>query len=124
MATFWEKMSGELKKAAQNGWEAVKVGAKKASDKGEEVAKVSKLRYNAYSKHKEAENILSELGGKVYDLSKTPSENPFANEGVKGLVEKVRKIEEEVAAIETEIAAIKVKGGNGSDDTSKDQPAQ
>ena len=100
---FWDKVSGELKKAAKEGWSAVKEGARVASEKGEEVAKVGKLRYKAYTTNKDAEKLFTELGGAVYDLAKPPYENPLSNDEVMRLVDEIKKIEAETARVETEM---------------------
>ncbi|GEM_PF-1291749 len=104
---FWDRVREELKKAAHEGWEAVKGGAKVAAEKSEEVAKTSKLRYKAYTTHKKAEKLFTELGGIVYDLAKPPYENPLSKPEVMKLVEDIKKVEEETAKIEEEIERVK-----------------
>jgi cell division septation protein DedD len=106
---FWDKVRDELKSAAKEGWSALKEGARFASEKGEEVAKTGKLKYKSYNTHKDAEKLFTELGGIVYDLSKSPSDNPLANADVKRLVQEIKKTEDEIAGIEGEIEKVKEK---------------
>ncbi len=100
---FWDKVSGELKKAAQEGWGVVKEGAKVAAEKSEVVAKKGKLKYNTYNKHKEAEKLFVNLGGLVYDMAKPPYENPLSNAEVMKVIEEIKKVEEETANMEDEM---------------------
>ena len=108
--SFWDKVTEELKKAAQGGWEAVRGGAKLAVEKSEEMAKIGKLRYRIYTNHKQAEKLFNELGGMVYEMAKPPYENPLSRPEVTRLIEEIRKIETEIARLEEEIEKIR-KGG-------------
>ena len=103
---FWDKVSSELKKAAHEGWAAVKEGAKLAGTKGEEVAKHGRFRYRAYTTHKEAESLFTELGGAVYDMARPPYENPLSNPAVMRLIERIKKIEAETASLEQKIEGL------------------
>ncbi|MCK4846811.1 MAG: hypothetical protein KAS88_03995 [Deltaproteobacteria bacterium] len=105
---FWTRVRGELKKAAQEGWEAVKGGTKAATNKGEELAKTGKLRYKVRAKHKEAEKLFAELGGVVYEMSTPPAEDIFSKSEVERLIDTIKAVEDEIAVIEEEIEAVKV----------------
>jgi hypothetical protein len=100
---FWERVKEELRKAAQEGWGAVKGGAKIAAEKSEEMAKVGKVRYRTHTLHKQAEKLFADLGGMVYDLAKPPYENPLSNSEVMKLVEEIKKVEEETAKIQADV---------------------
>ena len=110
---FWDKVSSELKKAAHEGWAAVKEGAKLAGTKGEEVAKHGRFRYRAYTTHKEAESLFTELGGAVYDMARPPYENPLSNPAVMRLIERIKKIEAETASLEQKIEGLGRKPPSG-----------
>ena len=97
---FWDKVNTGLKKAAKEGWLAVK-----------DSARIGKNRYKLYTLHRKAEKIFSEIGGIVYDMAKPPYENPLSRPAVLKLVEDIRKMEEEAAAIEEEIERTRKKGG-------------
>jgi hypothetical protein len=102
---FWDRVKDELRKAAQEGWGAVKEGAKIAAEKSEEVAKVGKLRYRTHTLNKQAEKLFADLGGQVYEMAKPPYENPLSNAEVTKIVE----VEEEKAGVEAEIEQAKKK---------------
>lgn len=104
---FWDRVSDELKKAAAEGWEAVKAGTKVAAEKSEEVAKTGKLRYKAYSVHKEADKLFGQLGGIVYDMAEPPFENPLLRADVQKLIEEIKQIEQEAVSLEEEVERIK-----------------
>lgn len=106
---FLDKVSKELKKAAQEGWEAVKDGAKVAAEKGEEVAKVGKLRYRSHSIHKSAEKYFTELGGVIYELAKPPFDNPLLDSDVKALIKKIKTIEDEADTVDEKIKSARKK---------------
>ncbi len=117
--SYWEKVREELAKAATGGWEVLKSGAKKAGTKSSELAKVSKLKYDAHSKHKTAEKLFTELGGKVYDMAKPPYENPLCDAKLLELIEEIKGIEAEASALEEEAAQIKTKEKNKTGSTTE-----
>jgi uncharacterized protein (UPF0335 family) len=106
---FWERVKEELRKAAQEGWGAVKEGAKIAAEKSEEMAKVGKLRYRTHNLNKQAEKLFADLGGQVYDMAKPPYENPLSNAEVMKLVEDIKKLEEDKTKVEAEIEEVRKK---------------
>ncbi|MDP2688574.1 MAG: hypothetical protein Q8P48_00540 [Deltaproteobacteria bacterium] len=98
---FWDSVNEELKKAVGEGWTAVK-----------DNAKIGKLRLKVNSLHKKAGRHFSEIGGKVYDMSKQVGEvkpNPLESPGVIRLIEEINAVEEEVRGLEAEIAKIRRK---------------
>ncbi len=98
---FWDKVNENLKKAIDEGIVAIKEGAKVATEKGTEVAKVGKLKYEVYNAHKDAEKLLAELGGMVFEMAKPPFENPLSNPDVMAVVEKIKESEKEIKELES-----------------------
>ncbi len=96
--SFWDSVNVGLKKAAEQGWTAVR-----------DSAKVGKNRYNMHTLHKKAEKLFAEIGGVVYDMAKPPYENPLSRPEVLKLIEDVKKVEAESAALEEEIAKTRKK---------------
>ncbi|HLC18890.1 MAG TPA: hypothetical protein VJM57_07755 [Thermodesulfobacteriota bacterium] len=96
--SFWENVNEELKRAAKEGWEAVK-----------DSAKIGKNRYKVHTLHKKAEKLFAEIGGIVYDMAKPPYENPLSRPAVLKLIEDIKKIEQESTALEEEIAKTRKK---------------
>ncbi len=121
--SFWDKVTEELKKAAQGGWEAVRGGAKLAVEKSEEMAKIGKLRYRIYTNHKQAEKLFNELGGMVYEMAKPPYENPLSRPEVTRLIEEIRKVEDEIARLEEEIENIRRGGAEAKEEKEAEKPA-
>ncbi|MFQ5465868.1 MAG: hypothetical protein ACE5EI_08070 [Thermodesulfobacteriota bacterium] len=97
---FWDKVNTELKKAAQEGWEAVKGSARSG-----------KLRLRKHTLNKKAEKRFAEIGGIVYDMAEPPWENPLSRPAVLKLIEEIKRIEAEIAEIENEV---EVAAGEGS----------
>lgn len=95
---FWDKVNDELKKAVEEGWEAVKEGAK-----------IGKLKYRKHTLHKSAEKRFAEIGGIVYDMAKSPSDNPIARPDVLKLIEEIKRLESETEAVDREIEATRKK---------------
>lgn len=104
---FWDTVSSELKKAAVEGWEAVKAGSKVAAGKSEEVAKTGKLRYKAYSVHKKADRLFGQLGGIVYEMAEPPFDNPLLRADVQKLIEEIKQVEQEAVSIDEEVERVK-----------------
>jgi hypothetical protein len=110
--SFWEKMNNGLRKAVEDGWLVVKEGTKVAAGKTDEVAKRGRLKYQIYTLHRKAEKSLTKIGGKVYDIAKTPSKkNPLANREIINLVDEVNKIEEKIKKIDAQIKELKKTEG-------------
>ncbi len=104
---FLDKVSTGLKKAVDEGWLVVREGAKVAEEKTKGVAKVGKLKYQVYTLQRRAEKYMTEIGGQVYDMSATPSENPLSSPDIIDLVESVKEIEGEIKRLEGEIEEMK-----------------
>ena len=95
---FWDKVNAEFMKAVEEGWEAVREGAK-----------IGKLKYRKHTLHKSAEKRFAEIGGIVYDMAKSPGENPLARADVLKLLDDIKKLEAETEAVDREIEATKKK---------------
>ncbi len=100
---FFAKVRSGLKKAVDEGWLVVSEGAKVAEEKTKVVAKKGKLKYQVYTLQRRAEKYMTEIGGKVYDMSASPSDNPLSSQDIIDLVENVKEIEDEVKTLEEEI---------------------
>jgi len=105
--SFLDKVSSTMKKAVDEGWLVVREGTKVAEEKTKEVAKTGKIKYQIYTLHRRAEKYMTEIGGKVYDMSATPSENPLSSPKIISLLENVTEIEDEIKRLEDEIEELK-----------------
>lgn len=97
---FWDTVNRGLKRAAREGWTAVKKGAK-----------AGRLKYRIYKLHSRAEKRFAEIGGIVYDMAKPPFENPLSRPDVQGFIEELKRIESETARLESELAELKKREG-------------
>jgi hypothetical protein len=113
---FWDTVSTELKKAAVEGWEAVKAGTRVAAEKSEEVAKTGKLRYKAHTIHKQADKLFGQLGGIVYEMAEPPFDNPLLRADVQKLIEDIKKAEQEAVYIDEEVERVKKSASSGAAD--------
>ncbi len=113
---FWDRVSEELKRAAAEGWEAVKAGTKVAAEKSEEVAKTGKLRYKSHTVHKKADKLFGQLGGIVYDMAEPPFENPLLRADVQKLIEDIKQAELEATAIDEEVERVKKSTSSDASD--------
>ncbi|VAW38339.1 hypothetical protein MNBD_DELTA02-193 [hydrothermal vent metagenome] len=113
---FWDRVSEELKRAATEGWEAVKAGTKVAAEKSEEVAKTGKLRYRSHTVHKKADKLFGQLGGIVYDMAEPPFENPLLRADVQRLIEDIKQAELEATAIDEEVERVKKSASSDASD--------
>lgn len=118
---FWDKVTGETKKALEEGWTAVKEGAKIAAEKSEEYTKIGKLKFNIRTLHNQAEKHFTELGGLVYDYAKPPYENPLSNTEVKDLVEKIKTLEDEISGLEKEVSDLRTEEETSTTKTTEDK---
>jgi len=113
---FWDRVSDELRKAAVEGWEAVKAGTKVAAEKSEEVAKTGKLRYKSHTVHKRADKLFGQLGGIVYDMAEPPFDNPLLRADVQKIIEEIKQAEMEATAIDEEVERVKKSTSSGASD--------
>jgi len=113
---FWDRVSEELKRAATEGWEAVKAGTKVAAEKSEEVAKTGKLRYKSHTVHKKADKLFGQLGGIVYDMAEPPFENPLLRADVQKLIEDIKQAELEATSIDEEVERVKKSASSDASD--------
>lgn len=113
---FWDRVSEELKKAAAEGWQAVKAGTKVAAEKSEEVAKTGKLRYKSHTVHKQADKLFGQLGGIVYDMAEPPFENPLLRADVQKIIEDIKRVEKEATALDEEVERVKKSASSDASD--------
>lgn len=89
---LWEKINGEFKNAVDEGYRAVRDGV---------VTGGVRLRLHALKR--KARGHLAEIGAVVYDMSKTPWENPLSKPEVQRLIAEIKKIEFEAEMLDEEL---------------------
>ncbi|MEJ2683811.1 MAG: hypothetical protein P8Z71_05395 [Candidatus Sulfobium sp.] len=96
---FWDDVSKDLQKSWKEGIAAVKVGATAVRVKAEELTEEGKRRYRAYELKTRVEKEISDLGGRVYDLSGS-RKNPLLDTKVKAVIGRIRKLEDRLRVLE------------------------
>lgn len=86
--TFWDKVQRDLKK-----------GIKVVRAKAEELTEEGKRRYKIFELKTKVQRWISELGGRVYELSATV-ENPMQDTTVQLMVSRIKKLEAQITRLE------------------------
>ena len=96
---FWEKVKGDLQKGVEESITFVKEGASVVRKKAEELTEEGKRRYRIYELKTSVQKEISELGGKVYELS-GKLRNPMLDSKVKSIKARIKKLETEIMRLE------------------------
>lgn len=96
---FWEKVKKDIQKGVKEGIGIVKEGAIAVKVKAGELTEEGKRRYKIFELKTKVQRELSELGGRVYDLS-SKVKNPMLDKKVKAIVARVKKLEARVTKLE------------------------
>jgi hypothetical protein len=122
MTQFWKKVREAVQGAAEDGAEALKEGAAAVADKAPKVAgavagksrdalRLADLKIQIRRLSIQAEQRLSELGGRVYEVL-GKGEGPVGNDPeARSLVEKVRALEKMIGDAEREVDSLRGKAG-------------
>jgi hypothetical protein len=96
---FYQKIKGDLQKGIKEGITVVKEGAAVVKEKVEELTEEGKKQYNIFLLKTKVQKEISELGGRVYDLSEK-LKNPMVDKKVKALIARIKKLEAKVTRLE------------------------
>jgi hypothetical protein len=96
---FWEKVKRDIQKGIKEGIGIVKEGVTVARAKAEELTEEGKRRLELFKLQTKVEREISELGGKVYELS-SGQKNPLHDRNVKTMVGRIKKLETRIAKLE------------------------
>lgn len=97
--SFWDDVRKDLEKSWKEGVAAVKSGATAVRVKAEELTEEGKKRYRIYELKTKVEKEVSDLGGRVYDISRS-RRNPLLDTKVKAVIGRIRKLEDRLAKLE------------------------
>lgn len=97
--TFWEKVKRDLQKGIKEGIAIVKESAAVVREKAEELTEEGKRRYKIFELKTKVQKEISELGGRVYDLS-SKTKNPILDRKVKTIVARIKKFETQITKLE------------------------
>jgi hypothetical protein len=96
---FWDDVNKDLQRSWKEGIAAVKVGATAVRVKAEELTEEGKRRYRIYELKTKVEKEISDLGGRVYDISRS-RKNPLLDMRVKAVIGRIRKLEDRLTKLE------------------------
>lgn len=96
---FWEKIKSDIQKGIKEGIGMVKEGVTVAKAKAEELTEEGKRRLKIFELKTKVQREISELGGKVYDLSEK-IKNPMLDRKVKTIITRIKKLEVQIAKLE------------------------
>jgi len=96
---LWDKIRRDVQRGIKEGWSVVKEGAAVAREKAGELTEEGKRRYKVFNLKMKVQREMSELGGKIYDLS-ARVKNPLSDKKVKGIIGKIKKLETQIMKLE------------------------
>jgi len=99
---LWDKIRRDVQRGIKEGWSVVKEGAAVAREKAGELTEEGRIRYKIFDLKMKVQRQMSELGGKIYDLS-ARVKNPMAHKDVKGTIGKIKKLETQIMKLEDQI---------------------
>ncbi len=97
---FWDTLRKDIRKGIDEGLEAFREGTKALKQKTETMTEEIRNKVKAFEIRQKIQVDLTELGGRVYDLSSDKRKNPLRDEKVIKIIEKIRKAEERIAKLE------------------------
>jgi hypothetical protein len=98
---FWDKVRKDIQKGLRESIAVVKEKAGEITDEGKKRLKILELKARVQKE-------VSDLGGKVYDLS-SKVKNPMLDSTVKATITRIRKLESQIMRLEGKKTAIKKK---------------
>lgn len=97
--SFWDNVKKDIQKGFKEGMAFVKEGATVVMEKAEELTEEGKKRYKIFELKTKVQKEITELGGKVYDLS-SKRKNPLLDSKVKANISRIRKLELKIDKLE------------------------
>ncbi|MEJ2695168.1 MAG: hypothetical protein P8013_00820 [Candidatus Sulfobium sp.] len=121
--SFWDDVRKDLEKSWKEGLAAVKVGAAAVKVKAEELTEEGKKRYRIYELKTKVEKEISDLGGRVYDISGS-RRNPLLDDKVKAAIGRIRKLENSVKKLEGKVVRKPARPGKKPGGRAVQKPAR
>ena len=120
MTQFWKKVREAVQGAAEDGAEALKEGAAAVADRAPKMAsavagksrdalRIADLRIQIHRSNIQAEQLFSELGGRVYEVLGKGVGPVGDDPEARSLVEKVRVLEKDIEDAERQVAGLRGK---------------
>ena len=97
---FWDKVRADIQKGIKEGAAIVRQGVTVVKEKAEELTDEGKKRLKVLDLKMKVQNEVSELGGRIYDLS-SKVKNPMLDKKVKAAISKIKKLEIQISGFES-----------------------
>ena len=102
---FWEKIKSDVQKGIREGFVMVREGVTVARTKAGELTEEGKRRLKIFELKTKVQREISELGGRVYDLS-GKLKNPMLDKKAKALIARVKRLEAQISKLEGKKKAV------------------
>lgn len=99
MATLFDKIKRDVRKGIEEGIAVVKEGASVVSGKMGELTAEGKRQYKMFDLKAKIQGQMTVLGGRAYDVL-GGRKNPAADDKVKAVYAKIKKLEEQLRKLE------------------------
>lgn len=99
MAGLFDKIREDVKKGIEEGIAAVIEGASVVSEKMGELTAEGKRQYKIFDLKSQIQNLMTELGGRAYDVLDS-KKSPAADNRIKAVFVKIQKLEEQLDKLE------------------------
>ncbi len=100
---FWDKLKKDIKKGFDEGLHAFKEGTTVIKKRAGTLSDDVKKKVRVFELKQKIQVLLTDLGGRVYEVASDKRRNPMTNEKVTAIVEKIRKIEGQIEKLEAGI---------------------
>lgn len=114
---FLTKLRQDLERGIREGVEAVREGTTYMRRRAGELTEEGKRQYRIYGLKKQVQREISEIGGRVYELSGQET-NPLLDRKVTSAIARVRKLERELRRLEG-AGVSETRGGSSTRGSSK-----
>jgi uncharacterized protein YlxW (UPF0749 family) len=96
---FWQKVKKDLQKEIKASIAFIRESTAVVKKKTEELTEEGKKQYKIFELKTKVQKEITELGGRVYDLS-SRIKNPMLDTKVKAILARIKKLESQVAKLE------------------------
>ncbi len=100
---FWDNLKRDIKKGIDEGLEALREGTESLKQKAEGLTTDMKKKLKIFEMKQKMQAQLTELGGRVFEAALEKKRNPFNDEKVKKVLQRLHKLNEEIMKLEGKI---------------------
>lgn len=97
----WERLKKEVESGIKKGVKAIRESSVVVKEKAGELSEKGKRQYRIFILKKKVQDLMAELGGKVYEMRAT-GKNPLTDTGIKQLLNRIAGLESQITELEKE----------------------